>query len=203
MGADEPLRLAALRLPDDQNTGDARSGTLMGLVSSLAHPGGTTIGISILATELDGKRQLLLMELVAGARRTAALAEPGVIAPEQLRALEDAARPQGIELSIHRAAKPEEIVPAIDAAQTAGTQALNVLATPLFDANQRLIIERTGTLKFPAIYQWREIAEAGGLAAYGPRQTEVARQRARHQLEFIRLSTGRSPGLAPWKILTS
>jgi ABC-type uncharacterized transport system substrate-binding protein len=133
------------------------------------------------------------MELVAGARRIAALAEPGVIAPEQLRALEDAARPQGIELSIDRAAKPEEIVPAIDAAQTAGTQALNVLATPLFDANQRLIIERTGTLKFPAIYQWREIAEAGGLAAYGPRQTEVARQRARHQLEFIRLSTGRSP----------
>jgi putative ABC transport system substrate-binding protein len=51
------------------------------------------------------------------------------------------------------AAKSEDIVPAIDAAKASGAQALNVLATPLFDTNRRLIIERTATLKLPTIYQ--------------------------------------------------
>jgi putative ABC transport system substrate-binding protein len=64
-------------------------------------------------------------------------------------------------------------------AQASGAQALNVLATPLFNSNQRLIIERTAALKLPAIYQWPELAEAGGLAGYGPRLTECERQRAR------------------------
>ena len=63
-------------------------------MESLAHPGGNTTGISILATELDGKRQELLTDLVP-ARQIAALAAAGVTPPEQLRALEDAARNGG------------------------------------------------------------------------------------------------------------
>jgi putative ABC transport system substrate-binding protein len=159
---------------------------LSGLVSSLAHPGGNTTGISFLGTELDGKRLELMTELVPAARHIAALADPSVTAPEQLKAMEDAARARGIELSIDLAAKPEEILPAIDAAQASGAQALNVLATPLLDANRRLIIKRTTALKLPAIYQWPEIAEAGGLAAYGPRQTAGARQRARQLVKIFR-----------------
>ena len=71
-------------------------------------------------------------------------------------------------------------------AQAAGAQALQVLATPLFFANQKLIIERTAALKLPAIYQWPELAEAGGLAGYGPRLTEVFRQRARQLAKILR-----------------
>jgi putative ABC transport system substrate-binding protein len=159
---------------------------LSGLVGSLARPGGNITGTSILATKLDGKRLELLIQLVPAARHIAALADPRVTAREQLRALEDGARMRGIELSIHLAAKPEEIAPAIDTAQARGARALNILATPLFNASQRLIIERTGTLKLPAIYQWPENAEAGGLAAYGPRQTQVARQRARQLAKIFR-----------------
>jgi putative tryptophan/tyrosine transport system substrate-binding protein len=159
---------------------------LSGLVSSLAHPGGNTTGISILATELDGKRQELLTKLLPVARHIAALADPGNTDPEQLRALQDAARARGIELSIHLASKPETIVTAIEAAQASGAQALNVLAAPLLDANRRPIIERTTALKLPAIYQWPEIAGEGGLAAYGPRQTGVARQRARQLVKIFR-----------------
>jgi putative tryptophan/tyrosine transport system substrate-binding protein len=159
---------------------------LSGLVSSLAHPGGNTTGISILATELDRKRLELLTQLVPGARHIAALADLSVTAPQQLRAMEEAARTRSFELSIHTATKPEEIVAAIDAAQASGAQALNVLAAPFFDANQRLIIERTTTLKLPAIYQWPEIAEAGGLVAYGPRRTSVWRQRARQLVKIFR-----------------
>jgi putative ABC transport system substrate-binding protein len=122
-------------------------------VTSLAHPGGNTTGVSILATELDGKRLELLTQLVPAALHIAALADPANTAPEQLRVLEEAARARGIELSIHIASKPEEIVPAIDAAQASGAQALNLLAAPSLDANRRLIIERTATLKLPAIFQ--------------------------------------------------
>src|SRR6185503_4302381 len=58
---------------------------LAGLVSSLAHPGGNTTGVSILATELDGKRQELLIELVPGARRMAALFDPATKSAARLQ----------------------------------------------------------------------------------------------------------------------
>ena len=158
---------------------------LAGLVSSLAHPGGNTTGVSILATELDGKRQELLIELVPEARRMAALADPNATAPEQLRALQDATQLRGIELSTHIASTAEEIIPALNAAQMAGAQVLNVLASGLFNLNSQLIIDRTAVLRLPAIYQWPEIAEAGGLVAYGPRYAEIYRQPVARQLAKI------------------
>jgi putative ABC transport system substrate-binding protein len=168
---------------------------LSGLVSSLSHPGGNTTGISILATELDGKRQDLLIGLVPTARRLAALIDPGATAPEQLRALADAARVRGIELSTHLASKSEEIIPAIDAAKESGAQGLNVLAAGLFNNNQQVIIERTAVLQLPAIYQWPEIAEAGGLAAYGPRYVEIYRHQVARQL--VKIFQGAKPADIP------
>jgi putative ABC transport system substrate-binding protein len=156
------------------------------LVSSLSHPGGNTTGISLLATELDGKRQELLIELVPSARHIAALVDPRVTAPEQLRILEVAAQMRGIKLSIYQATKPDEIIPAINSAQAEGTLALNVLAGPLFHANRQLILDRVAVLKLPAIYQWPETAEAGGLAGYGPRLSEVNRQKARQVIKIFR-----------------
>jgi putative ABC transport system substrate-binding protein len=150
-----------------------------GLVRSLAHPGGQTTGISILAPELDSKRQGLLMELVPHARKMAVLADARITTSQQLQALEDAVRRHGIGLSIHQVDRPEEIVRAIDAAQASGAAALNVLAASLFSANRQIIIERTAVLRLPAIYQWPEMAEQGGLLAYGPRITELYRQSAR------------------------
>ncbi|HEY1430081.1 MAG TPA: hypothetical protein VGF39_00370, partial [Stellaceae bacterium] len=57
-------------------------------------------------------------------------------------------------------------------------EALNILATPLFFVNGRVVIERVARLRLPAIYQWPDMAEQGGLAGYGPRVTEVVRQEA-------------------------
>jgi putative ABC transport system substrate-binding protein len=168
---------------------------LSGLVSSLGHPGGNTTGVSILATELDGKRQELLIELVPTARRMAALVDPTATAPEQLQALENAARVNGIDLSTHIASTPAGILPAIDAAKGRGAQALNVLASGLFSGNQELIIERAGKLQLPTIYQWPEMAEAGGLAAYGPRYSDVYRQQIARQL--VRIFLGAKPGDLP------
>src|SRR6266508_2555551 len=85
-----------------------------GILRSLAQPGRNTTGVSILATELDGKRQEILIEAVPGLRRMAALADVDTTSPRQLQGLQDAARARGVELSVHRIAKAEDIAPAID-----------------------------------------------------------------------------------------
>jgi putative ABC transport system substrate-binding protein len=144
-----------------------------GLVGSLSRPDGNTTGVSILATELDGKRQELLIETVPGLRRMAALADTNGTADTKLDALQEAARARNIELSIHRVARAEEIAAAIDQAGASGVAALNVLASPMLFANARSIMERVSALRLPAIYQWAEMADAGGFAAYGPRITQI------------------------------
>jgi putative ABC transport system substrate-binding protein len=157
-----------------------------GLVASLARPGGNTTGVSLLAPELDGKRQDILMDAVPAARRMAALADPAISTPQHLQALQEAVRPRGVELAIFSARTLEEIVPAMNQAKAAGAAALNVLATPLFFFNQRVVIERAAALQMPAMYQWPEMAEAGGLAGYGPRITEWYRQLARVLAKVLR-----------------
>jgi putative tryptophan/tyrosine transport system substrate-binding protein len=157
-----------------------------GLVHSLVRPGGNTTGISILAPELDGKRQDILMEAVPGARRMAALIDPSVTSPQHLQALQAATRTRGVELLSAVAAKPDEIAPAIDRAKADRAEALNVLATPLFFANRRLVIERTAALRLPAVYQWPETAEEGGLLGYGPRITQIFTQLGRIVVKVLR-----------------
>ena len=140
-----------------------------GLVTSLARPTGNMTGVSILASELDGKRQEILIEAMPGLRRMAALADPNMISDAKLNALQEAARARNIELSIHRITKGDEIVAAIDTAHASRSEALNVLASPLLFAYRRIIMDRAAALRLPAIYEWAEMAEEeGGFAAYGP-----------------------------------
>jgi len=94
----------------------------LGLVASMARPDGNTTGVSILALELDGKRQEILIEAVPGLRRMAFLADANFTTVATLDALQEAARAHNIELSIHRIAKGEEITAAIDAAKASGAE---------------------------------------------------------------------------------
>src|SRR5262249_28409871 len=135
-----------------------------GLVSSLANHGGNTTGVSLLATELDGKRQDILIEAVPGLRRMAALADI-TTTPNHFQALQDEARKRGIDLSIQSVAKADGIA----SAKASDVGALNVLASPLLFANRQIIIERAAKLRLPAIYPWPEVAEGGGFIGYGPR----------------------------------
>ena len=157
-----------------------------GLVDSLARPNGNTTGVSILATELDGKRQEILIEAVPGLRRMAALADTNATPDAKLNALQEAARVRNIELSIHRIARSEEIATAIDMAQASGAMALNVLASPMLFANRRLIMDRVSVLRLPAIYQWAEMGEEGGFAAYGSRITQIPEITARQAVMLFR-----------------
>jgi len=153
-----------------------------GLVSSMAHPGGNTTGVSLLGTELDGKRQELLIELIPGVRRIAALADSNQTGSRHLQALQDAARAHDVELSIQQIAKPEEISGAIDAAKAAGAAALSMLASPLLFLQSHVIIEHTAALRLPAMYQWPETAEERGLAGHGPRSVQLYQDVVSRQL---------------------
>jgi putative ABC transport system substrate-binding protein len=161
-----------------------------GLAASLARPGGNVTGISLLSPELDGKRQDILIEAVPGARRIAAMADSRQTPPYHLQALQHAARSRGVELAVFGVNGPEEVASAIDAAKASGTEALNFLATPLFSLpgtrNNTVVMERIAALRLPAIFQWPETAEAGALAGYGPRFTEMYRQRARMVAKILR-----------------
>jgi putative ABC transport system substrate-binding protein len=80
-----------------------------GVVRSLAKPGGNATGVNFLGTELDGKRLEILTQALPSARHMAILADVNMSSPQHLQILQKAARARGIELSIHRIAKPEEI----------------------------------------------------------------------------------------------
>jgi putative ABC transport system substrate-binding protein len=143
-------------------------------VNSLVRPNSNTTGISILATELDGKRQEILIEAVPGLRRMSVLADASSTSDAKLHSMQEAARAHNVELSIHRIAAGDEIPAAIEAAHSSGATALNVMASPMLFGSRNLIMDSVATMHWPAIYQWPEMAEEGGFAAYGPRLYHIA-----------------------------
>ena len=138
-----------------------------GLAASMARPGGNTTGVSILAPELDVKRLEILHEFVPQARRIAVLADPSTISTRTQ--LANAARDLGVELLVFEVQNPAQIGGPLDAIATARVEAVNVLASPQLNAARHVIIERTRNARLPAIYQFPETAEEGGLLSYGPR----------------------------------
>jgi putative ABC transport system substrate-binding protein len=158
-----------------------------GLVKSLARPEGNTTGTSILSSELDGKRQEILIEAVPGLRRMAALADSNRTLGSRLQALQDGAHAHSIELSVHQITRPEEIPAAIDAANASGAAALNVLASPVLYSSRQVIMQRVAALRLPTIYQFPEEAEEGGFVGYGTRIVKVFRDLvARQLLQLLR-----------------
>lgn len=151
-----------------------------GFAASLAKPGGNITGISLMSPDLDGKRQDILIEAVLGAQRIAVLADSNVATLQHLRALEATARSaHGKELLVVRAANSSEIMPAVNDANAQGAAALNVLSSPMLHLNRFAIIERATQLRLPAIYQWPETADEGGLLAYGPSFIGIMRSRTK------------------------
>ena len=156
-----------------------------GLVSSFARPGGNITGINTPLSELDGKRQDILLEAVPGARTVAMLTDGNITPSRHIEMLKDAARARGAEVKDFVVRAPEDVASAMNEAKPSGAIALNVLATPMFNAVRKIIIERAAALRLPAIYEWPEMAEEGGLLAYGTRLDRVLRQAARVVLKVL------------------
>jgi putative tryptophan/tyrosine transport system substrate-binding protein len=166
-----------------------------GFVTSLAKPDGNTTGVSILSTELDGKRQEILLELLPGVRRVAAIGDRDNTSPEQLNALRETAHERGVELLIYRVTKAGEIEGALDAAKKSGAEALNVLAGAFLYNNREIILKRVAALRMPAIWQFPNEAEEGGFIAYGTRLESIFRDILARQL--VKLLRGVKPAEIP------
>ena len=139
-----------------------------GLVHSMASPEGNTTGNSIFSNELDGKRQEILMDLLPTVRHTAALVDVNSSKLQHLQVLpEGTRRSRGAELSVYKVSEAEEIAGAIDKAKSSGAEALNVLASPFLFNHRAAIREKVTTLSLPTMYQVPNIAQEGGLIAYG------------------------------------
>ena len=139
-----------------------------GLAASMARPGGNTTGVSILGAELDAKRLELLHEFVPGAHRIGVLIDP-TTTPNRAH-VETAAKTLGIDAVFFDATSVDEISRAFDGMTAAKVNAVNVTASPIFNAARAVIIERANRARLPAILQWPEEASEGAFLAYGPRQ---------------------------------
>jgi putative tryptophan/tyrosine transport system substrate-binding protein len=154
-----------------------------GLVGSLANRGGNTTGISLLAAELDGKRQEILIELLPTSKKMAMLTDA---TNERLGALQTRARGSSVDVLILLIAKPDDLEPALKQAKAHGAAAINILASPLLFAMRRRIFTTATALGLGTMYQWTEGIREGALAAYGPSLEETFRQRGRQAARLLR-----------------
>jgi putative ABC transport system substrate-binding protein len=148
-----------------------------GLVASLARPGDNITGVSLLTTDLMAKRFELLSELVPQARVIALLVNPGNPNAELMSAdAQEAARSRMVQLPVLKAASDHEIDAAFATLANLRAAALVVAADPFFTSRRERLVTLASAHAIPAVYEWREFAEAGGLISYGSSITSVYRQ---------------------------
>jgi len=176
-GGQAPLaaKAATTALPVVFNTAD--DPVRLGLVASLAQPGGNVTGVSILSTELTAKRLELLHVLVPGAIRIAAFINPGEPAGDfTLRELEAAGGRIGLQTRILRISTEREIDAAFASFMHERPDALFVTGSSLF-LNRRVQLSLLAAFHhLPAIFSLRELTEAGGLMSYGASLRDAYRQ---------------------------
>ena len=150
----------------------------LGLVASLARPGGNLTGINFLLTELVAKRLGLLRELVPTAARVGVLVNPAetVIAEITLREVDVAARAMGLRVQIYKASTNDEINEAFVAIGRDRPDALFVASGPYFGARRVQLANLTSRYAIPATYASRLGPEVGGLMSYGVDTTDRYRQ---------------------------
>jgi len=150
-----------------------------GLVESLAHPGGNTTGLSLLAPETDQKTLELLKELLPKARRVAMIFDPknqGMIS--RLRAVEAAAPKLAIELQPIPALTANELADALASAAKDPPNALIVLS-PIYAAYQNEVVDFATKTKVPLSFDTRGLAsEPGALLSYGADISDLFRRAA-------------------------
>ena len=148
-----------------------------GFVASLAQPGGNVTGVLISETTLAAKRLELLKEAVPPAKRIAILASGEEYNEAQLKEAEGAAASLGVTL-VPVAVRRGDYPGAFAQMASERAQALFVLSSPLLNRDRAQILDLAAKYRIPAIYQWREHAESGGLMSYGTNLTWLSRRMA-------------------------
>jgi putative ABC transport system substrate-binding protein len=149
----------------------------LGLVASLARPGGNLTGINFFNRELAAKQLDILRELVPAATRVAALVNPANVAITEstLRDVGSAARTMGLQIQVLNASTSHEIDAAFATFVRERPDALFVGGDPFLNSRRLQLSLQAMRHAVPAIYSGREYAEAGGLITYGSDITDAYR----------------------------
>jgi putative ABC transport system substrate-binding protein len=147
----------------------------LGLVVSLARPGGNLTGVSSL--DLTPKRIEMLSELVPRAKAIALLVNPNnPIVESVIRNAQEAARTKGVQLHVLKASTESEIDAAFATLTQIRVGALVMSSDGLFNSRLDQLAALASRHGVPTIYDWREFPAAGGLISYGPSRAGISRE---------------------------
>ncbi len=148
-----------------------------GIVASLARPGGNITGVNVLTVELNVKRLQLLKEAVPEAVRVAVLVNPtSATSLQTLKDMEGASRSLGVQLLAQQVQDQKGLASAFAKMTRGRAEALAVMSDALFLAQREQIVALATKSRLPAVYEFREFADAGGLMSYGPSIAELYRR---------------------------
>jgi putative ABC transport system substrate-binding protein len=151
----------------------------VGLVSSLAKPGGNVTGLATFAPELEAKRLELLKEVVPKLSRVAVLVNPtNPFSTVAWKETQRAAETLGVALHRVEVKAPDDLDGALATIKLGRGQGLTVVPDRLLLAYRARIINYAATHRLPGIFPFREFAQEGGLMAYGPDYTDMFRRAA-------------------------
>jgi putative ABC transport system substrate-binding protein len=149
----------------------------LGLVESLNRPGGTMTGVYLFTVALEAKRLGLLRDVVPNAKTIAVLVDQSFLRADiQARDVQEAGARLGVQIVIVRTNPQVELDTAFAIFVERQVAALLVCASPLFYSKRNQLIALAAKYKLPAIYEWREFAEAGGLISYNNSIVDSYRQ---------------------------
>ena len=150
----------------------------LGLVASLARPGGNATGINFYSGELTAKRLELLRELVPGAARVAVLVNPDnpTVTETTLREMDSAARAMGLQIHVLNASTGREINTAFATFVRERPDALFVGLDPFLNSRRVQLVNLASRHALPAAFSNRDMAEIGGLMSYGTNLADAYRQ---------------------------
>jgi putative ABC transport system substrate-binding protein len=150
----------------------------LGLVASLARPGGNVTGINFFSQEVVPKRLELLHELVPAATRVAVLVNPAAISTTEttLRDVASAGRARGLHIQVFNASTSREINAAFTAFARERPDALYVGGDAFFQVRRAQLVNLASRHAVPATYGGREFVLAGGLMSYGSDLSDAYRQ---------------------------
>jgi putative ABC transport system substrate-binding protein len=151
----------------------------LGVVASLARPGGNVTGMSFMSGDLAGLRVSVLKEAVPQVKRVGAFynpTEPPTV--QEMRETQAAAQKLGVSVEPFETRNADALAPAFADAMAAKVDALITFAHGFAFVNRGRIIELAAQHRLPAMYGWREFAEGGGLMSYGPNPAAMLRRAA-------------------------
>ena len=152
----------------------------LGLIASLARPGGNVTGVSYsVGTDIFGKDLELLREVVPKVRRVAVLSNPdGPAQPLTISNIKGAAQSLGLQLLLLEARGPGDFDGAFAAMTRERVGALLVVTDPVFIPHRARLVNLAAKNRLPSIFSQRADVEAGGLMSYGPNFADMYRRAA-------------------------